>query len=194
MNESLQTYFLTCDGQTREKLWQEFSRDTSVEAQTLQTMQQLHHLRYEQGHNKKEQVDSFLSAMMDGLFAVEQKKGFGGKRRVRKQMQQMGESLGLNEYEQADEKAKELFELEYQNAVSLFISLGKSDRAYRSTLLRLTQISDEMVIGKLYQDLTDIALVLPDACGLREWFAPFSRGTKAAFLTAFPGWSEKFEW
>lgn len=117
------------------------------------------------------------------LLAIDnmRKSGIGWKN-LQKQVFQISEILGLEDYMFQTEKGSELFLREYENLAMYFIELGKADRAYGRGVLRINQLEQDDFAKKVQRDFQTVSEKIPREFGFSNMFMPLKKGMDCCLM------------
>lgn len=176
MDNMLEQYFAITDREARAEILNEIRDNKKTDQEEIRVLEYLWKIRYDRKIGKIIMKDAFLDSLMQ-LLAINNmlKSGIGWKQ-LQKQVFQISEILGLEDYRFQTEKGAELFVREYENLARYFFELGKNDRFYGRGVLKLGELEEEKYNKKIVKDYHIITDKIPQEFGFQIIFAPLKKG------------------
>lgn len=182
MDKILETYFTTTDQNERKKLFDILREEPETDQETVRIISYLWKLRYDRKINRTVIKDAFLDSLMQLLAIDNMRKSGIGWKNLQKQVFQISEILGLEDYMFQTEKGSELFLREYENLAMYFIELGKADRAYGRGVLRINQLEQDDFAKKVQRDFQTVSEKIPREFGFSNMFMPLKKGMDCCLM------------
>lgn len=182
MDKLLNSYFISTDKNTRKTILDRLKEDKETDPETVRVISYLWKLRYDRKINGTVLKDAFLYSIMQLLVIDNMRESGIGWKNLQKQVFQISEILGLEDYMFQTEKGEELFFREYENLAMYFAELGKNDCAYGKGFLKISSLEDDGFLKKLKRDFQIISEKVPKEFGFSNMFMPLKKGMDSCIL------------
>lgn len=176
MNNALEQYFTITDREARAEILNGIRENKEIDQEELRVLEYLWKIRYDKKIGKIIMKDAFLDSLMQLLTINGMLKSGLGWKHLQKQVLQISEILGLEDYRFQTEKGAELFVREYENLARYFFELGQNDRSYGRGALNLGVLEEEKYYKKIQKDFDIITDKIPQEFGFSIIFAPLKKG------------------
>lgn len=176
MDDMLEKYFAITDRNARYEILKELRETENIDQELVRVLEYLWKMRYDRKIGQIVMKDAFLDSLMQ-ILAIDNmlKSGIGWKH-LQKQVFQISEVLGLEDYRFQTQKGETLFVREYKNLAMYFYELGENDRCYRSRAFRIGAMEDEKYNKKILRDFNVITDKVPREFGFSAIFLPLKKG------------------